>query len=69
MSVHPDMVRLDAHAIPHDKNEIRFFATMRNEGLRLPYLLDYYRQLGVKRFFIVSNGSTDETEPFSSDTA
>ncbi len=34
---------------------------VRNEKLRLPYLLDYYRQLGVDQFLVVDNGSTDGT--------
>ncbi len=34
---------------------------VRNEKQRLPFLLDYYRGLGVKRVFVVDNGSTDGT--------
>ena len=34
---------------------------VRNEMLRLPYLLAYYRQLGVEQFLVVDNGSTDGT--------
>lgn len=34
---------------------------MRNEALRLPHFLAHYRQLGVRHFLIVDNGSTDET--------
>ncbi len=37
------------------------FACLRNEALRLPYFLDYYRRLGVTHFLIVDNASTDET--------
>ncbi len=37
------------------------FSTMRNEAVRLPYFLDYYRRLGVVHFFIVDNGSEDGT--------
>jgi glycosyltransferase involved in cell wall biosynthesis len=33
----------------------------RNEALRLPYALEYHRALGVDRFFVVDNGSTDGT--------
>jgi hypothetical protein len=39
--------------------EIRLFSKMRNEKLRLPAFLRHYRALGVNRFFIVDNGSTD----------
>lgn len=37
------------------------FSTMRNEALRLPHFLEYYRHLGVDHFFIVDNGSDDGT--------
>jgi len=43
------------------KGGIFLFSTMRNEALRLPYFLEYYRALGVDQFFIVDNGSTDGT--------
>jgi glycosyltransferase involved in cell wall biosynthesis len=33
----------------------------RNEALRLPWLLSYYRDLGVDRFLVIDNDSTDET--------
>jgi hypothetical protein len=35
------------------------FATVRNEGLRLPYFLDHHRRIGVRHFLIVDNGSDD----------
>ena len=35
------------------------FTTLRNEKIRLPYFLRYYRELGVNHFFMVDNGSTD----------
>ncbi len=41
------------------KNDVLLFATLRNEQIRLPYFLDYYRRLGVGHFLIVDNGSTD----------
>ncbi|WP_242651059.1 glycosyltransferase family 2 protein [Yoonia tamlensis] len=40
------------------------FTTLRNEMLRLPYFLDYYRKLGVAHFLIVDNGSTDGSVEF-----
>jgi hypothetical protein len=43
------------------KGGIFLFSTMRNEALRLPYFLEYYRKLGVDQFFIVDNDSTDGT--------
>lgn len=43
------------------RNPILLFATMRNERVRLPYFLKYYRDLGVDHFLIVDNGSEDGT--------
>jgi glycosyltransferase involved in cell wall biosynthesis len=60
----PNLKRLDENWIPADKNEIRLFGVVRNENLRLPYFLDYYRRLGVGRFFIVDNDSKDGTTEF-----
>ncbi len=39
--------------------EIRAFARCRNEILRLPAFLQHYRGLGVDRFFIIDNDSSD----------
>ena len=43
---------------------ILLFSTMRNERIRLPYFLAYYRRLGVNHFLIVDNGSDDGTRDF-----
>lgn len=40
-------------------NDILLFATLRNEQVRLPYFLAYYRAMGVSHFLIVDNGSED----------
>lgn len=53
------LMRCDHHPIPQNKNEVRLFLLIRNELVRLPYFLEYYRKLGVKRFFVVDNGSLD----------
>lgn len=37
------------------------FSTMRNEQIRLPYFLRYYRELGVDHFLLVDNDSSDGT--------
>ncbi|MBV8060344.1 MAG: glycosyltransferase family 2 protein, partial [Alphaproteobacteria bacterium] len=34
---------------------------VRNELVRLPYLLEYHRKLGIKQFFFIDNLSTDGT--------
>jgi len=41
--------------------EILAFACVRNESLRLPYFLAYHRGLGVSRFIVIDNDSTDGT--------
>ncbi len=47
--------------------DILLFSTMRNEALRLPHFLDYYRALGVGHFLIVDNGSNDGTSELLAD--
>jgi glycosyltransferase involved in cell wall biosynthesis/tetratricopeptide (TPR) repeat protein len=37
---------------------------VRNEAMRLPYLLSYYRQKGIDQFLIVDNASTDKTQEY-----
>ncbi|WP_084860792.1 glycosyltransferase family 2 protein [Salibaculum halophilum] len=39
--------------------DIIVFSTLRNEDIRLPYFLNYYRDLGVDHFIIVDNDSDD----------
>ena len=53
--------RIDNHPIPAGGDEVRAFMTVRNEALRLPSTLRHHRELGVHRFFVVDNGSTDGT--------
>lgn len=53
--------RIDSNPIPANRAEIRAFMTVRDEALRLPSTLRHHRELGVDRFFIVDNGSTDGT--------
>ncbi|MEQ6202873.1 glycosyltransferase family 2 protein [Sulfitobacter sp. HNIBRBA2951] len=40
-------------------DDILLFCTQRNEKIRLPYFLDYYRKQGVNHFFFVDNDSDD----------
>lgn len=49
------------------RGDVLLFATLRNERLRLPYWLDYYRRLGVGHFLIVENGSDDGSRPWLAD--
>jgi len=46
----------DAAQEPHG---IFVFTTLRNEHHRLPYFLQYYRNIGITQFFIVDNDSND----------
>ncbi|HMP74732.1 MAG TPA: glycosyltransferase family 2 protein [Kiritimatiellia bacterium] len=58
------MRRLDTHTLPGCADEVRLFTVMRNEMLRLPAFFAYYRDIGVRRFFIVDNASDDGTTAF-----
>ncbi len=40
-------------------DDILVFSTLRNERIRLPFFLNYYRNIGVGHFLIVDNGSDD----------
>lgn len=40
-------------------DDILLFSTFRNEEVRLPFFLEYYRKLGVTQFLMVDNDSTD----------
>jgi hypothetical protein len=40
------------------------FAVIRNERVRLPYFLDYYRRMGAAHFLIVDNGSDDGSSAY-----
>jgi hypothetical protein len=42
-------------------SDILLFACLRNEAIRLPYFMNYYRALGVDHFVIVDNDSHDLT--------
>lgn len=41
------------------RRDILLFCTIRNERVRLPYFLSYYRDLGVGHFLFVDNDSDD----------
>jgi hypothetical protein len=45
-------------------SDILIFCTLRNERVRLPYFLRYYRDLGVNHFFFVDNDSDDGTREY-----
>jgi hypothetical protein len=49
------------------KDHILLFAVLRNESLRLPYFIKYYKNLGVNHFFLLDNNSTDYTIQIASE--
>ncbi|MFD0982158.1 MULTISPECIES: glycosyltransferase family 2 protein [Tropicimonas] len=51
------------------EEDVLAFTTLRNERVRLPYFLDYYRRQGVGHFLMVDNGSTDGSSQFLADQA
>jgi len=58
--------RRDLRTVRNNTRQIRsgdvlLMSVVRNEKIRLPYFLDYYRKLGVRHFLFVDNDSTDGT--------
>ena len=45
-------------------SDVLCFVTLRNERIRLPYFLQYYRERGVAHFVFVDNDSTDGTREY-----
>jgi len=45
-------------------NDILVMATLRNERIRLPYFLNYYRDLGASHFLIADNASDDGSREY-----
>ena len=43
------------------RGSVAVFCVVKNEELRLPWFLNYYRNLGCKDFIFIDNGSTDGT--------
>jgi len=53
--------RKDSNQLHFKKTDILCCVVVRNESLRLPYFLSYYRSKGISKFLIVDNDSTDGT--------
>ena len=47
--------------------DILVFSTLRNERIRLPYFLKYYRDMGIGHFLLVDNGSDDGSAEYLAD--
>jgi hypothetical protein len=60
----PQSNYFDKPAIETGDDEVLVFSCLKNEAIRLPYFLDYYRAKGVKSFFIIDNASTDGSGDF-----
>ena len=45
-------------------DDVILFCVLRNERVRLPYFLRYYRRMGINRFIFVENGSVDGTREY-----
>jgi len=57
------------HCVQNNTSRIRpgdilLVCTFRNEQIRLPYFLQYYRSLGVNHFLFIDNGSTDGAQGY-----
>ena len=46
------------------QNDILLVSVIRNEKIRLPYFLDYYRKLGINHFLFVDNASDDGSREY-----
>lgn len=61
----PDVLKYKtSHAIEIEQESILVFTAVRNERWRLPWFLEYYRSIGVDRFFFVDNNSSDGTAEY-----
>jgi glycosyl transferase family 2 len=63
MRVHT-LIRIDTRNISDNQDEVRAFMTVRDEILRLSRTFEHYRKIGVARFFVIDNGSTDGSKEF-----
>ncbi len=67
----PALDYLDNHLIKIDKKNINIqekdivlFTHIYNEMNRLPFFLEHYRKLGISKFIIIDNNSTDNCQEF-----
>jgi len=59
-----ELHRVTDHTKAIKPRDVLLLTTLRNERLRLPYFLDYYRRLGVGHFLIIDNGSDDGSKDY-----
>lgn len=58
---HYELVRKDTKEIDIEPQDILCCVVARNETLRLPYFISYYRKKGIGKFLVVDNDSTDDS--------
>ena len=46
------------------RRDILLVSVVRNEKIRLPYFLQYYRKMGINHFLFIDNDSNDGTQEF-----
>lgn len=56
-----DLTRIDRNEFQIDLKDILLFSVIRNEHPRLDWFLNYYRKLGITKFVIVDNASSDQS--------
>src|SRR6056297_1358246 len=56
-----ELTRIQNNTARIRPGDVLLVSTFRNERVRLPYFLRYYRDLGVDHFLFVDNDSTDGT--------
>jgi hypothetical protein len=58
-------LRLHAdHTASITRSAVLLFSVVRNERIRLPYFLEYYRGIGIEHFLFVDNNSDDGTTDY-----
>ena len=59
-----DLKRQDEKTLTIFAQDILCCVVVRNEAIRLPYFLAYYRGQGIDKFLVIDNNSTDNTLAF-----
>lgn len=52
---------------PVDADDLILISMLKNEAWRLPCFLEHYRKLGIKRFVLIDNNSTDNIKALVAD--
>jgi hypothetical protein len=61
---HVNLRQLDSGGPAAAPGQVSAFTVVHNEKLRVPYMLDYHRRLGVSKFYFVDDKSTDGTREY-----